>query len=249
MVGSLGEELDVLSVAVVLGVVAALVWSGPSGEVVRLRGLLRADGVPKRWSWARPARIVRWSEGARRAAAWRRVSIELCQGLVAELSTGRTPGEALARAVSYLDPPDPGVLRPVVAIARDGGDVAAALERAAPDHGGEGLLRLAACWRVSLTVGGGLAALIDRLGTSLREAEGHRSEVTAQLAGPRSTARLLAGLPALGLLLAAGLGLHPLSFLFGGPAGFACLVVGVALDVTGLWWTTWLAARAQQTAI
>ncbi|MFC4589084.1 type II secretion system F family protein [Sphaerisporangium corydalis] len=191
------------------------------------------------------ARYVRRPDRARQAAAWRLLSIELCQAVVAELTTGRTPGEALARAASCLEPPDPGVLGPVVAIARDGGDVATALERAAPEHGGEGLVRLAACWRVSLTVGGGLAALVERLGGSLREAEAHRAEVAAQLAGPRSTARLLAVLPALGLLLAAGLGLRPLPFLFGSPAGFACLGAGLLLDLAGVSWTNRLVAHAQ----
>ncbi|RCG30418.1 pilus assembly protein TadB [Sphaerisporangium album] len=226
---------------------AALMWTGPSREDVRLRALVRSQDETAWWSGPRLARLAQRTDRARRAAEWRRTSIELCQGIVAELSTGRTPGEALVRAASCLDPPDPGVLRPVVAMARDGGDVASALERAAPDPGGEGLVRLAACWRVGLTVGGGLAALIERLGASLREAEAHRAEVTAQLAGPRSTARLLAGLPALGLLLAAGLGLRPLSFLFGSPAGFACLAVGVLLDMAGVWWTNRLAARAQRT--
>ncbi|MEV6984591.1 type II secretion system F family protein [Sphaerisporangium sp. NPDC051017] len=235
-----------LTVAVLLAMGAVLTWIGPSRADLRLRALMSSHDEVAWWSGVRLAKFVRRTDRARRAAEWRRASIELCQGIVAELSTGRTPGEALARAASCLDPPDPAVLRPVVAIARDGGDVATALERAAPDQGGEGLVRLAACWRVGLTVGGGLAALIERLGGSLREAEAHRAEVSAQLAGPRSTARLLAGLPALGLLLAAGLGLRPLEFLFGSPAGFACLAVGVLLDIAGVWWTNRLAARAQQ---
>jgi tight adherence protein B len=239
----------VLVVAVLLAVAAALVWMGPDLETVRLVSLV---GSRDEMRWRLMARLVTFARRpnqARQAAAWRMASIELCQGVVAELATGRTPGEALARAVCCLEPPDPSVLRPVVAIARDGGDVASALEQAAPDHGGEGLLRLAACWRVSLTVGGGLAALIERVGGSLREAEAHRSEVAAQLAGPRSTATLLAGLPVLGLLLAAGLGLRPLSFLFGSPAGFACLAAGVLLDLAGVWWTNRLVIRAQRVGL
>ncbi|WP_424528431.1 type II secretion system F family protein [Sphaerisporangium viridialbum] len=251
VVGSYRSDLEgvhVLVVAVFLAVAAALLWTGPDPETARLLSLIRSRDGETRWRFAaRLLRLARRPSRAREAAAWRIASIELCQSLVAELATGRTPGEALARAASCLEPPDPGVLRPVIAIARDGGDVATALERAAPDHGGEGLVRLAACWRVSLTVGGGLAALVERVGVSLREAEAHRSEVAAQLAGPRSTARLLAILPVLGLLLAAGLGLRPLSFLFGGLAGFACLSAGVLLDLTGVWWTNRLVAHAQRT--
>ncbi|GIH22508.1 hypothetical protein Aph01nite_08180 [Acrocarpospora phusangensis] len=164
---------------------------------------------------------------------------------MAELTAGRTPGDALSRAISSIDAPDPAALKPVAVVAHDGGDVAAALLRAAPPAGGEGLARLAACWQISVTVGGGLASLVERVGTSLREMEAHRQDVSAQLAGPRATARLLAGLPALGLLMAAGLGMEPLPFLFGTPAGFACLLTGLALDATGLWWTNRLVLKAE----
>ncbi|MFC4529763.1 type II secretion system F family protein [Sphaerisporangium dianthi] len=230
----------------ILIAVAAGVWSGPDAATVRLAALTRAENHV-RWPFVdHLSRVVRRQSRARRAAAWRRASIELCRALVAELASGRTPGDALARAVSCVDLPDPAVLRPVVAIARDGGDVASALERAAPEHGGEGLRRLAACWRVSLASGASLTALVERVGRSLREAEAHRSEVAAQLAGPRSTARLLAGLPLLGVLLAAGLGLRPLHFLLGGPAGVVCLGAGVLLDVAGVWWMNRLVSHAQE---
>jgi tight adherence protein B len=137
-------------------------------------------------------------------------------------------------------------LRSLIATARDGGDVPAALLAVAPEGGGEGLRRLAACWRAGVTVGGGLVILVDRVAVSLREAEAHRQDVAAQLAGPRATARLLAGLPVLGLSMAAGLGMRPLDFLFGGPAGTACLVLGIALDGCGLWWTSRLVTRAER---
>ncbi|MEW9527620.1 type II secretion system F family protein [Microbispora sp. NPDC049125] len=233
----------VQALAVIAAAFAAWVWAGPGAGVARLAVLTgSSSGSVVRRGWAVLA-------GRRRprasAAAWRLASIELCQSLAAELAGGRTPAEAMARAVASADPPDPAVLVPVVVAARDGGDVAAALQMAASTGGGEGLLRLAACWRVSVTVGGGLTALVERVGTSLRDAEAHRQEVSAQLAGPRATARMLAGLPALGLLMAAGLGMNPLSFLLGGPAGLACLAAGMALDAAGLWWTRRLVARAE----
>ncbi|WP_240197707.1 type II secretion system F family protein [Nonomuraea lactucae] len=182
---------------------------------------------------------------ARRADSWSRATVELCQALSAELTAGRTPGEALTRAVAAVDFPDPEALRPLVAAARDGGDVSAALISVAPTHGGEGLRRLAACWEVSVTVGAGLAALVERVGSTLRAAQAHRQDVAAQLAGPRATARMLAVLPALGLLMAGALGMRPLDFLFGSLPGLACLMAGIALDACGLWWTNRMALRAQ----
>ncbi|MBX6383365.1 MAG: type II secretion system F family protein [Microbispora sp.] len=230
--------------AVLAAAIAAWVWTGPDSGAARLTSLTGTR---------RPRRTRRfWTALTRRprpgatAAAWRAASIELCQSLAAELSAGRPPGDALVRAISSVSPPDPAALAPVIAAARDGGDVAAALSGAAPARGGEGLVRLAACWRVSVTVGGGLTALVERVCASLREAQAHREEVAAQLAGPRATARMLAGLPVLGLLMAAGLGMNPLAFLVGGPAGIACLVIGLALDAAGVWWTHKLVVRAEE---
>ncbi|GAA1021535.1 hypothetical protein Aple_073330 [Acrocarpospora pleiomorpha] len=228
-------------IAVVLGGLAGWLWFGPTVASARLLMLL---GVPAEW-WMLRRPWFRRARPAKEAAQWRIASIELCQGIVAELTAGRTPGDALARAISSIEVPDPAALKPVAAVARDGGDIAAALLGAAPPAGGEGLVRLAACWQVSATVGGGLASLVERVASFLREMEAHRQDVSAQLAGPRATARLLAGLPALGLLMAAGLGMEPLPFLFGTPAGFACLLIGLTLDATGLWWTNRLVLRAE----
>lgn len=228
--------------AVLAAGLAAWVWTGPGAAAVRLDRFVRAPGGTSGRRWRT---LLDRPRPGRTAAAWRLASIELCQGIVAELAVGRTPGDALVRAISSVDAPDPAALRQVAVAARDGGDIPAALLRMVPPQGGEGLVRLAACWRVSLTVGGGLTALVERVGVSLREAEAHRQDVAAQLAGPRATARLLAVLPLLGLLMAAGLGMSPLSFLFGSPAGIGCLAVGLALDAAGVWWTQRLVERAE----
>ena len=53
-------------------------------------------------------------------------------------------------------------------------------------------------------------------------------------------------LPVLGLLMAAGLGMRPLHFLFGSPAGVGCLVLGLALEPCGLWWTHRLVTHAEE---
>lgn len=232
-----------MTAALMLAALAAWLWTGADPGTARLRGLRRRSGV---LPTSLTKRFAARSRPSQRATAWRVASIELCQGLAAELAAGRTAGEALARAVAAAEFPDPEALRPLVAAARDGGDVSAALSAVAPEQGGEGFQGLAACWKVSVTAGAGLAALVDRVAASLREAQSHRHDVAAQLAGPRATARLLAGLPVLGLLMAAGLGMRPLHFLLGGPAGIGCLVVGLALDACGLWWTHRLVIRAQR---
>jgi tight adherence protein B len=222
--------------------VAVWLWTTPNTATARLIRLTSTEHPVRRRALRH--RMTR-PRPHRRADAWSRATIELCQALSAELTAGRTPGEALARAVAAVDFPDPDALRPLMAAARDGGDVPAALTTVAPAHGGEGLRRLAACWEVSVTAGAGLAALVERVGTTLRAAQAHRQDVAAQLAGPRATARMLAVLPALGLLMAAALGMRPLAFLFGSLPGLACLVLGTALDACGLWWTNRMALHAQ----
>jgi tight adherence protein B len=223
---------------------AVWLWTGPDTATARLTRLT-ADREPFRWRSLR--RLAARPNPSRRAETWRRASIELCQALSAELAAGRTPGEALTRAIGAVDFPDPDALRPLMAAARDGGDISAALISVAPERGGEGLRRLAACWNVGTSAGAGLATLVERVGNTLRTAEAHHHDVAAQLAGPRTTARMLAVLPVLGILMGGALGMHPLNFLFGSLPGFACLAAGVALDACGLWWTQQMATRAENT--
>jgi tight adherence protein B len=124
----------------------------------------------------------------------------------------------------------------VLAAARFGGDVPAALAVAARQPGAEGLSGLSACWRVAVGQGAGLAAGLDRLEGALRAERDQRADLRAQLAGARSTAVMLAGLPVLGLALGTALGADPLHVLLHTGAGLGCLLVGGLLEGLGMWW-------------
>ncbi|WP_432135179.1 MULTISPECIES: type II secretion system F family protein [unclassified Streptomyces] len=181
-------------------------------------------------------RRVRRTRAARRAREERgEAVIALCAALAGEVRSGRQPGEALLRAVR-----DSGGLgraqAAVLAAARFGGDVPGALVAAAREPGAEGLSGLAACWRVAVDQGAGLADGLDRLEGALRAERDQRADLRAQLAGPRATAVMLAGLPVLGLLLGAALGADPLRVLLHTGPGLACLAVGSALEGVGMWW-------------
>lgn len=178
----------------------------------------------------------------RRAAEERRARerrgdgvVALCSALAGEVRAGRQPGEALSRAAR-----DSGGLGEaeavVLAAARFGGDVPGALADAARQPGADGLLGLAACWRVAVDRGAGLAAGLDRLEGALRAERDQRADLRAQLAGARSTAVMLAGLPVLGLLLGTALGADPLRVVLHSTAGLGCLLVGAVLEGAGLWW-------------
>jgi tight adherence protein B len=210
-------------------------WSLAGGVVVALLGasvvplLLGAAGVPL-FGRVRRAREAR-QERERRGDA----VIALCGALAGEVRAGRQPGEALLRAAR--DAGGLGEAQAVVlAAARFGGDVPGALTDAARQSGADGLVGLAACWRVAVDRGAGLAAGLDRLEGALRAERDQRADLRAQLAGSRSTAAMLAGLPVLGLLLGTALGADPLHVLLHTGPGLGCLLVGGVLEGAGLWW-------------
>lgn len=173
----------------------------------------------------------------------RGIVVELHSALMAELRSGLAPTAALANAVDqFRDRADQlgRVGTALVAVgeqARAGHDPVPVLRRAARIPGAEGLGRLAACWQVSTRTGAALSPVIGQLGDTLRAEEEQRQELRAQLAGPRATSVLLAILPAIGLAMGSGLSTRPLNFLFTSPAGLACLIAGVALELLGLLWT------------
>ncbi|MFE5006349.1 type II secretion system F family protein [Streptomyces sp. NPDC056637] len=227
-------------------------WVLVSGAVVAVLGasvvplVVGAAGVPlaARVRRDREARRVR----ERRADA----VISLCGVLAGEVRAGRQPGEALVVAVREEGETRAGVGGSragdgaVVAAARFGGDVPGALREAARKPGAEGMLGLAACWRVAVDRGAGLAAGLERLAGALRAERDQRADLRAQLAGSRSTAVMLAGLPVLGLLLGSVLGARPLRVLLHTGAGFGCLLVGGVLEAAGLWWALRIVRGAEE---
>ncbi|MFB6872203.1 type II secretion system F family protein [Streptomyces sp. NPDC056323] len=161
--------------------------------------------------------------------------VALCGAAVGELRAGHEPGQALLVALRGN-----GVMEAaeasVSAAARFGGDVPGALAQAAREPGLDGLAGVAACWRVAVDGGAGLAAGLDRLEGALRAERRRREELRAQLAGAWSTVAVLALLPVLGLGLGAALGADPLRVLLHTPAGLVCLVTGGLLEAAGLCW-------------
>lgn len=201
------------------------------GSVLPL--LAGAAALPLVRRWLR----VRARERARTAREAEVVA--LCGAVVGELRAGAQPGQALTAAMrrTVAGPGGPGAeAAGILAAAAFGGDVPGALRQAAREPGAEGLAGMAACWRVSVGGGAGLAAGLDRLEGALRADRDRRESLRAQLAGARSTVVVLALLPLVGLLIGTGLGADPLRVLLHTPLGWGCLVAGVVLEALGLLW-------------
>lgn len=117
-----------------------------------------------------------------------------------------------------------------------GGDVPAALREVAQTPGAGGLRLLAAAWSVSRRTGGGLGPATRRVADAVRREQATRGVVAGELASARATARLMAALPVVALLMGSGAGADPWSFLFRTPTGLTCLAAGLASGATGVWW-------------
>lgn len=181
----------------------------------------------------------------RRAARRRRVRTETAaslQGaldvLVGELRVGAHPVAAVSAAAQESDERTAGPLGAVAARALLGADVAAGLRA----EGRRSMLpghweRLAVCWHLAQTHGLAIAALMQAAQRDIAERERFCGRVDAGMAGARATATILAGLPALGILLGHAIGAQPLRFLLSGGAGGWLLVVGTAFVCCGLLWS------------
>lgn len=156
--------------------------------------------------------------------------------LASELAAGHSPETALINVGSQVWPL-------AYTAAGAGHDTALALTldaRVRPE-----LRSLAACWQVGLNSGAGLGLSIAQLCAALRAQQEVRTHLEAELAGPRATAVTLGFLPVIGIGLGYMLGAEPLTWFFSGLFGLGTLLIGVALTLSGLWWTSRIAGGVE----
>lgn len=128
-------------------------------------------------------------------------------------------------------------------------DVCAARPRAQPVaetlRGHDGAWpHIAAAWHVAETAGAPLAPSLRGFASALRDAQESRDDVRVALAEPAATARLVAWLPLVSVMLSATLGFDLWSAVTD-PLGVVCIVCGVALMLVARRWTSRLAAAAR----
>lgn len=178
-----------------------------------------------------------------RAAARRRAAEQSAAALLAglslvaaELEAGSRPGAAFT-AAAEADPTRAAQYLAAAEACADGRDPPAATDELRP-------LRMACV--LANRSGAPLATVVRRVADDQATMVAQRDAVGAALAGARSSAVLLAGLPVLGLLLGAAMQAQPLAILFGTAAGRLVCLVGVVLDAAGLLWTQRLAMSAMR---
>ena len=140
-----------------------------------------------------------------------------------------------------------GIVAELAARLAAGQDPKRAWENCVPAKGAP--LSLQVVQEVSLSVGVPLVGLLDRLAESLRADEQAQAERRISLAGPRSSARLLACLPLLGMVLGWAIGSPPWKVLFGSKAGLVLLAFGILFEGGGLYWIHKLLAKAQENGV
>jgi tight adherence protein B len=100
----------------------------------------------------------------------------------------------------------------------------------------DALAGLGVACAVASRAGSPLTAALAGLRVDLDADSDVRRAVHTALAGPRASAILLGLLPLVGLAMGAGMGADPWRVLTRSTPGVISLVVGVALDLTGVLW-------------
>ncbi|MDT3441776.1 MULTISPECIES: type II secretion system F family protein [unclassified Pseudofrankia] len=216
---------------------------------------------------ATAARAGRRAAAQRRTTAARAAAEDLLAAFAAELDAGADPDAALRAAAAAAGRQPSGDANGDIREVLDGtsgtagdadGHAAGAGELVWLSAGlaaGEDPARLlagcrtpalrqlgAALW-VCRTGGARLVPVAMTLAAQARADTRRAGELAAALAGPRSSGRLVAGLPVVGIVFAGLLGARPAHVLLATPTGSACLAAGVALDLLGLRWLRWIGDR------
>ncbi|MFV0407683.1 MAG: type II secretion system F family protein [Propioniciclava sp.] len=157
--------------------------------------------------------------------------VQIAEAMSGLLQAGRVPLLALQETAQEAP-----LLVPVVHDVATGGDVSAALRRAAAQPGGEGLKQLAEAWDVAAATGAPQAKLWDQAAASLAADDEVARLVLSEVAAARAAGRVMAGLPWVGILLGYVMGGDPADFLTATPVGWICLVLATLLASSGLLW-------------
>lgn len=170
---------------------------------------------------------------------------EALSALAGTLRSGVHPAAAAEDVAQECAPEIAGVLHTIAAASRLGGDVERALTRSVnglPELSAV-VSRLGRAWTLVHRHGLPLAETLEAVQRDLEYRSRFANQVQARMAGPRSSAAVLATLPGLGLVLGEAMGARPLHVLLGTLPGQCLLLTGCVLTCAGLLWSAQLTER------
>jgi tight adherence protein B len=185
--------------------------------------------------------LIRDVRARREQQARQRDLVTSVQVLVAEFESGAGPPAALTAAAAVGPRLRASFLAAAAAAAR--GDPAGPVLTA---RDVPGLRAVGQAFQLGEETGAPLVGVLGRVAADLAAAQQQRRAVSVALAGPRSSAAVLSGLPVLGIGLGVAMGARPLPFLLGTPPGRLLCCAGVVLDVTGVLWMRRILRRAER---
>jgi tight adherence protein B len=182
------------------------------------------------------------SEAGRRRAAQLPPALE---ALATSVRTGASLPTALREVGTALEAPLGPELEALARAAAHGRPIAAVLDEWSAHHDDPGTRLAATALVLATVVGSTPARALDGVASTLRERLDLAAERRALSTQARTSALVLALAPAaFGTVLVLG-DTPAAGFLLGSPAGWACLVIGVAFDATGAWWMSRLTRGPQ----
>jgi tight adherence protein B len=104
---------------------------------------------------------------------------------------------------------------------------------------------LGACWAIARVSGAPLGPALEALAEALGDISRTQRQITAALAGPKATMRLVMALPVIGIIGGELGGQSSLAFLVGTGLGASLFALGAAMMLGAWWWLRLLAERAK----
>lgn len=162
----------------------------------------------------------------------------------AALAAGGSLAQALEHASRGVGPSATDLARVNAAVAAGAG-TQAALDRWAQERPGTGAQLVADALAIAGSTGGSQGGAVSAVAHTIRDRQARAREVRALASQARASSLVLVVTPLIFTAVVAVLDPRVATFLFAAPAGWACLVGGVLLDVTGAWWMTVLIRRVR----
>lgn len=156
---------------------------------------------------------------------------DACLVIGSELAAGGSAQRAMAAAAHEW----PELFGSAAGRMAVGDDPVPSLRDAAQRPGAEAMTAVAGAWEVAERSGARAAVVLRVVADSIRDEAAVGQEAESQLMTVRTTARMLAALPVITLVVFSG-GLEPIRFLVSSPYGLACLAGASLLIGAGLAW-------------